>query len=94
MSIFSKCFKSSSETIERELENLYTETNHSLTGESLEKSRKDVKNAIKMCKERGKKERTDLWLNLFICDVILTLILKAPLNLVTFFSYDETHKNI
>lgn len=59
MSIFSKCFKSSPETIERELENLYTKTYHGLTGESLEKSRNDVKNAIKICKERGKKERTD-----------------------------------
>jgi hypothetical protein len=58
MSWFSKLFRSSQHIIEKELEDLYTEFYHGFSGESLEQTRILVKDAIKMCKEQGRKEGT------------------------------------
>lgn len=59
MSFFSKWFKHSQSNIERELEEMYSQMLSQLpTGITLEHARKDVREAIELCKEQAIKEGT------------------------------------
>jgi len=58
MSWFSKLSGSSKNLIEKEIENLYTDFYSSFCGAQLKQARIQVKDAIKICKEQGRKEGT------------------------------------
>lgn len=59
MSVFSKWFKHSQPNIEKDLEEIYSETLSQLpTGMTFKQVRKEVKKAMQLCKEEAKKEGT------------------------------------